>query len=126
MRKRLSRQNQEVTKILKRFGILPGTMWGEYQEATNAEVKPVYLLAAENLAKDKMMLTFTSLYIHLLDQFLWQLINAEEMQIAGQNLLDTIASYYNVESEKIIEANLEGMLVSWKALFNKIIAVKNE
>ena len=115
-----------VFRRLKRFGILPGTMWSEYQEATNAEVKPVYLLAAENLAKDKMMLTFTSLYIHLLDQFLWQLISAEEMQAAGQSLLDTIASYYNVESEKILEANLEGMLASWKVLFNKIIAVKSE
>ena len=73
-----------------------------------------------------MMLTFTSLYIHLLDQFLWQLISAEEMQAAGQSLLDTIASYYNVESEKILEANLEGMLASWKVLFNKIIAVKSE
>ena len=115
-----------VFRRLKRFGILPGTMWSEYQEVTNAEVKPVYLLAAENLAKDKMMLTYTSLYIHLLDQFLWQLISAEEMQAAGQSLLATIASYYNVESEKILEANLEGMLASWKVLFNKIIAVKNE
>ena len=73
-----------------------------------------------------MMLTFTSLYIHLLDQFLWQLISAEEMQAAGQSLLATIASYYNVESEKILEANLEGMLASWKVLFNKIITVKSE
>ena len=101
-------------------------MWGEYQEVTSAEVKPVYLLVAENLAKNKIMLTYTSLYIHLLDQFLWQLINAEEMQIAGQNLLDTIASYYNVESEKIIEANLKGMLASWKVLFNKIVATKSK
>jgi hypothetical protein len=101
-------------------------MWSEYQEVTNAEVKPVYLLAAENLAKDKMMLTYTSLYIHLLDQFLWQLISAEEMQAAGQSLLDTIASYYNVESEQILEASLEGMLASWKVLFNKIVATKSE
>jgi hypothetical protein len=115
-----------VFRRLKRFGVLPGTMWSEYQEATNAEVKPVYLLAAENLAKDKMMLTYTSLYIHLLDQFLWQLVSAEEMQAAGQSLLDTIASYYNVESEQIPEASLEGMLASWKVLFNKIVATKSE
>ena len=115
-----------VFRRLKRFGILPGTMWGEYQEVTSAEVKPVYLLVAENLAKDKIMLTFTSLYIHLLDQFLWQLISEEEMQAAGQSLLDTIATYYNVGSEQILKANLEEMLTSWKVLFNKIVATKSK
>lgn len=111
-----------VFRRLKRFGILPGGMWAEYQASTKAEVKPVYLLAAEALAKDKAMLTYTSLYIHLLDQFLWQLISEEEMQLAGQSLLDTLATYYNVGNEQITQANLEGMLASWKALFNKIVA----
>lgn len=115
-----------VFRRLKRFSILPGTMWADYQELTKAEVKPVYLLAAEELAKDKVMLTYTSLYIHLIDQFLWKLIDEEEMKLAGQSILDTLACEYKVEAKKIADANLEGMLASWKMLFNKIIADKNE
>lgn len=110
-----------VFRRLKRFGILPSGMWAEYQECTKENIKPVYLLAAENLAKDKAMLTYTSLYIHLLDQFLWELINAEEMQFAGQSILDMIASCYNAESEQISNADVDGMLEAWKFLFNKIV-----
>ncbi len=83
------------------------------------------LLAAEELAKDKAMLTYTTLYIHLIDQFLWKLIDEEEMQLAGKSLLDTLATYYNVEGEQIINADLDGMLTSWKLLFNKIVASKS-
>lgn len=113
-----------VFRRLKRFGVLPSVMWAEYQECTEENIKPVYLVAAENLAKDKAMLTYTSIYIHLLDQFLWELIDAEEMQLAGQSILDTIASFYNVEGEQISKADVDSMLDAWKRLFNKIVKEK--
>ena len=68
------------------------------------------------------MLLYTSLYVHLLDQHLWKLISAKEMQLAGQKLLQAIAEQYNVEAEIIIEGTLASMLASWQQQFNKIIA----
>ena len=67
------------------------------------------------------MLVYTSLYVHLLDQHLWELISAKEMQMAGQKLLQAIAEQYNVEAEIINEGTLASMLASWQQQFNKII-----
>lgn len=68
------------------------------------------------------MLCLTSLYIHLLDQQLWQLISAQEMQAAGQTLLDNLAEAYGMERETIAEASLEAMQASWQGLFNRIVS----
>ena len=107
---------------LKRFDIKPGDMWQAYSAQDAAVVKPEYLLAAEKLAKEDIMLVYTSLYAHLLDQHLWELISAKEMQMAGQKLLQVIAEQYNVEAEIINEGTLASMLASWQQQFNKIIA----
>lgn len=78
-------------------------------------------MAAENLACENVMLVYTSLYVHLLDQQLWELISAEEMQLAGQELLDLLASKYFVEKELIADPSLEAMLAAWQQLFNVIV-----
>ena len=117
-------KQHDVFRRLKRFGILPNIIWKEYQDQYPATIKPVYLLAIEELGKEKMMLTYTSLYIHLLDQFLWKLIDAEEMEQAGQSILDFLAEYYQVEKVVLDKPGLEGMLTSWKELFNSIVASK--
>lgn len=114
-------KQHDVFRRLKRFDIKPGDMWQAYSAQDAAVVKPEYLLAAEKLAKEDIMLVYTSLYAHLLDQHLWELISAKEMQMAGQKLLQAIAEQYNVEAEIINEGTLASMLASWKQQFNKII-----
>ena len=115
-------KQHDVFRRLKRFDIKPGDMWQAYSAQDAAVVKPEYLLAAEKLAKEDIMLVYTSLYAHLLDQHLWELISAKEMQMAGQKLLQAIAEQYNVEAEIINEGTLASMLASWQQQFNKIIA----
>lgn len=115
-------KQHDVFRRLKRFDIKPGDMWQAYSAQDAAVVKPEYLLAAERLAKEDIMLVYTSLYVHLLDQHLWELISAKEMQLAGQKLLQAIAEQYNVEAEIINEGTLPAMLASWQQQFNKIIA----
>ena len=115
-------KQHDVFRRLKRFDIKPGDMWQAYSAQDAAIVKPEYLLAAEKLAKEDIMLVYTSLYAHLLDQHLWELISAKEMQLAGQKLLQVIAEQYNVEAEIINEGTLPAMLASWQQQFNKIIA----
>mgnify|MGYP002539651679 FL=1 len=114
-------KQHDVFRRLKRFDIKPGDMWQAYSAQDAAVVKPEYLLAAEKLAKEDIMLVYTSLYAHLLDQHLWELISAKEMQMAGQKLLQAIAEQYNVEAEIINEGTLASMLASWQQQFNKII-----
>ena len=106
---------------LKRFGVQPGSMWEAFHSAQPAVIKPEYLVAAEKLACEETMLTFTSLYIHLLDQCAWELISPQEMQQAGQLLLDILATQYNVEKIELRDDDNDDMLEAWKILFNHIV-----
>lgn len=106
---------------LKRFGVQPGGMWEAFHSAQPDVIKPEYLVAAEKLACEETMLTFTSLYIHLLDQCAWELISPQEMQQAGQLLLDILATQYNVEKIELRDDDNDDMLEAWKILFNHIV-----
>lgn len=114
-------KQHDVFRRLKRFDIKAGDMWQSYSAQDAVIVKPEYLLAAEKLAKEDIMLVYTSLYAHLLDQYLWELISAKEMQLAGQQLLKVLAEQYAVEAELIDEGTLAAMLAAWQKQFNKII-----
>lgn len=115
-------KQHDVFRRLKRFDIKAGDMWQSYSAQDAAVVKPEYLLAAEKLATEDIMLVYTSLYAHLLDQYLWELISDKEMQMAGQQLLKVLAEQYAVEAELIDEGTLAAMLAAWQKQFNKIIA----
>lgn len=115
-------KQHDVFRRLKRFDIKAGDMWQSYSAQDAVVVKPEYLLAAEKLATEDIMLVYTSLYAHLLDQYLWELISAKEMQMAGQQLLKVLAEQYAVEAELIDEGTLAAMLAAWQKQFNKIIA----
>ncbi|WP_293722177.1 adenosylcobinamide amidohydrolase [Phascolarctobacterium succinatutens] len=115
-------KQHDVFRRLKRFDIKAGDMWQSYSAQDAVVVKPEYLLAAEKLAKEDIMLVYTSLYAHLLDQYLWELISDKEMQMAGQQLLKVLAEQYAVEAELIDEGTLAAMLAAWQKQFNKIIA----
>ena len=106
---------------LKRFGVQPDGMWEAFHCAQPAVIKPQYLVAAEKLACEETMLTFTSLYIHLLDQCAWELISPHEMQQAGQLLLDILATQYNVKKIELRDDDNDDMIEAWKILFNHIV-----
>ena len=128
MKKALAKQSgltpalqHNAFRRLKRFGVQPGGMWEAFHNAQPAIIKPQYLVAAEKLACEETMLTFTSLYIHLLDQCAWELISPQEMQQAGQLLLDILATQYNVEKIELRDDDNDDMLEAWKILFNHIV-----
>ena len=118
------RMQHDVFRRLKRFGVLPGNMWNDFSKITGNTVKPRYLLAAEKLAKENDMLCQTSLYIHLLDQYLWDLISKEEMQKTGQVILHNLSDCYGVDPSLIDSPDLEGMLSAWQALFNNVAILR--
>lgn len=91
------KRQHDVFRRLKRFGTTENTLWQRYLEEHGEEgrlLKPVFLDRAEVLGKDDMMLSYTSLYIHLLDQHLWGLLKKEETLEAARNILGLIGSTY--------------------------------
>ena len=110
-----------VFRRLKRFQVTTQSIWLLFQQQL-AVLKPDFLEAAEKLAQEPVMLTYTSLYIHLLDQFLWGLLDKDEVMNAAEKLLSDIAGEYDTESIALNEVSVEAMMKAWSELFVNIIA----
>ena len=78
------RTQHNVFRRLKRFQVTTQSIWLLFQQQL-AVLKPDFLEAAEKLAQEPVMLTYTSLYIHLLDQFLWGLLDKDEVMNAAED-----------------------------------------
>lgn len=115
------RLQHNAFRRLKRYGVQPRTTWEAFHAENSAVIKPRYLVTAEKLAREEAMLTYTSLYVHLLDQCAWELISPQEMREAGQSLLDVLAAKYNVEKVELSGADTYAMLAAWKLIFNHIV-----
>lgn len=132
VKKALSKQSglnpqtqHNVFRRLKRFKVTTQSIWNLYQQqSVSGVLKPEFLEAAESLAVEPLMLTYTSLYIHLLDQFLWDLLDKNEVMEAAEQILATIAAEYNSEAVVLTEVSAEAMMTSWSELFADIVANK--
>ena len=138
-----------VLRRLQRFGITKATLWENYLKGFRVQtdtrdkpegdgnagaaivdaekrriplLKPEYLAKAEALAKEDPMLTYTTLYIHLLDQFLWELIREEETKSAAETVLGILASRYRTDPVQINgPVSQESMTDAWQKLFLQIL-----
>ena len=116
----LTPQSQhDIMARLKRFGINSESVWQKYcrQEATPI-IKPEFLDVLYKLKQKEEIVTYASLYIHLYDQYLWNLLSEKEILAAGDKILSFLAEFYQVEpilaehggAQKFMEV-LENLLV---------------
>lgn len=96
-----------VLERLKRFGISSESIWNKYiSYEENHVIKPEFLVALNGLEKEETMVLYTSLYVHLLDQYVWGLLSGEEIAVGTKRILLIMAEYYQVGTqsrEKISE-----------------------
>lgn len=98
----------------KRYGLTMQGLWLAYRERGGQEQKPGFIARLEQLARDKVLLPKTSLYLHLLDQLEWQLLSEQEVQQEAQQLLQAIALHYGVAAVAVQEGRVEAALAAWK------------
>ena len=80
---------------MDRFGVTEDKLWAAYRELSEEKALPVSPFARadftdrlERICQDNTLVTYTSLYAHLLDQLEWGLLTPEETFPAGQKLLE--------------------------------------
>ena len=130
----LNPQSQHnALKRLQRFGVNKTTLWKKYLAAGkkgDTLLKPEFLAKAEALAKEEKMLTYTSLYIHLLDQFLWGLLREKETKdgaetilgILAEAILGILAQAYGIQPLKIEKkVSQEAMTETWQQMFLAVL-----
>lgn len=124
----LNPQNQHnALRRLQRFHVSTATLWERYLASfTKAKkcvplLKPEFLERVERLAKDDMMLTYTTLYIHLLDQYLWELLGETETREGAEMLLRQLREQYGLPAVKNYSlktpVTVETMMGAWEELF---------
>lgn len=124
----LSPQMQHsVLRRLKRFGVNEDTLWQEYIAGNGSNnVKTQFMERLSQLDKDDQLVTYTSLYVHLLDQFLWELLSGEEAEQAGNELLALVASKFGIPLTVIGGSKLEDYIQAWAKLVAQVVAMKLE
>jgi energy-coupling factor transporter ATP-binding protein EcfA2 len=81
-------QQHSVLRRLKRFGVNAETIWLRYAASNGRQIaKQQFFLDLRLIDQDQRLVTYTSLYIHLLDQFLWGLLSWEGENAAGKSTL---------------------------------------
>lgn len=110
---------------LKRFGVTEETLWQEYQSDNYQRiVKQQFLGYLYQIDRDQQLVTYASLYVHLLDQFLWGLLSGGEARRAGNEILALIAGKFGVQTLSIDGIELQHYLQALAKLVANIVAVK--
>ena len=111
---------------LKRFKVTEDTLWNSFKERNDSDIiKPVFLEILESIEKDSFIVTNTSLYIHLLDQYLWGLLEENEVVVCAQKILLLIGEKYGVKANNILtEASVDAFNTAWTEVLVEILYAK--
>ncbi|ATW27586.1 adenosylcobinamide amidohydrolase [Candidatus Formimonas warabiya] len=123
---RLSPQRQHsILRRMKRFGITEETLWQDYrQEREGAMTRAEFLSCLHRMDQDPWLVTFTSLYLHVLDQFLWNLFCGEEALEAGNQLAALTAVKFCIPVVPVTAPEPEYFISLWEKLLLSILHSK--
>lgn len=116
----LSPQKQHsMLRRLKRFGINEEVLWKKYQEKIKQKNKDEeqklhrkFLNSLNKIDSHPMIVTYTSLYVHLIDQLMWGLLSEEEVIQVGEELLSVIARKFDISKTSISGGRVEDILTA--------------
>ena len=81
----------DVLKRVERFGITEDLLWERYCETENDVFdRARFSDRMYHLSRQDMLVTYTSLYAHLIDQVMWELLSPNEALCAAGNLLNAM------------------------------------
>lgn len=123
----LSPQKQHsVLRRMNRFGVTEDSLYQQYLEEYGTIDRQRFLSSLRQVDKEPDLVTATSLYVHLLDQNQWQLLSADELAKAGNDLLLLTAGKYQVLSPAVATGEFAADIRAWSALVIKIVADRLE
>ena len=108
-------QHNSLQRV-KRFGVDETSIWNKYIAKGGMAIKPEFLSKLTQIAKKDSIVTITSLYVHLLDQFLWQLLREEETVVEANYLLAQMAAELQVEAVQVTNATVAEFNNAWENL----------
>lgn len=119
----LSPQMQHsVLRRLKRFGVKEEVLWREYAGSSyGAGQESGFWERLAEVDGHSELVTYTSLFVHLLDQFSWGLLSPSEVREAGNELLALAAGKFNLSPLFITGSEFQDFLQAWTKLVVEIL-----
>jgi len=114
-----------VLRRLKRFGINEEGLWQCYiRKGVIKRHKAQFSDYISQLNGNSLMITYTSLYVHLLDQLAWELLSAEEVVQAGNDLLELACKLTNIVHSPMQKVLQQEIILAWEDMLVRSIQQK--
>lgn len=95
----------DIIQRMERFGVSEDALWDCYKETYRNLIRAEFTDILDRIRTDNTLVTYSSLYAHLLDQLSWGLLSFAECRVAANELLKLADLHTDSESgtENIIE-----------------------
>lgn len=95
----------DIIHRMDRFGVTEDALWDCYKETYRNLIRAEFTDILDRIRTDNTLVTYTSLYAHLLDQLSWGLLSFAECRIAANELLKLAVLHPDAEcgTENIIQ-----------------------
>lgn len=110
-------KQHSVLRRLKRFGVTEETLWQKYLLImVQPKEKEVFLQSLRQWEREPQAVTYTSLYVHLIDQLQWNLLAAEEVCECSNELLQSAGKKFGVNAPVIQQAEISMLIKTWEQM----------
>lgn len=108
-------KQHSVLRRMKRFGVTGETLWQNYAAAAGQpREKEMFLQALEQWEKNSQAVTYTSLYVHLMDQLQWELLSPVEVCDSGNEILQMMGRKFNVSAPVVTKGEINELVKAWQ------------
>lgn len=114
-------KQHSVLRRMNRFGVTEDMLFQHYVQSGGIADKARFAAALKQVEREAPLVSYTSLYVHLLDQLQWQLLSGEEVTETGNALLRLTADTYGVPAPAIGAPDLQGAVQAWADLVVEIV-----
>ena len=95
----------DIIQRMERFGVSEDALWNCYKETYRNLIRAEFTEILEHIKTEDTLVTYSSLYAHLLDQLSWGLLSFAECRVAANELLKLAGLHPDAEcgTENIVQ-----------------------
>lgn len=118
-------RQHNVLKRMDRFGITENTLWEDFCKNSDSLTMADFYDRIHHIAQKSELVVSSSLYAHLLDQLIWEMITPQEAVDMGTKILGIMQKEHCNESLEFTDKQiaLQYMIEQFKATINRFVIV---
>lgn len=110
-------KQHSVLRRMKRFGVSAETLWQDYlTDGGEESKKEAFWQALMEWETESEAVTYTSLYVHLLDQLAWKLLSPAEVCETGNHIMAILGEKFGVSAVMANKADISLLVKAWAHL----------